>query len=135
MSAVTDTLATVAGIVADAVPAGSGWQVHPVVPNTPNPPCVVCRPGGGQIYTVGGTYLLDVDLVCIAGKSDQPAALETVTTMVETVINALHTDLKHLPGYAPAHWDAPGQTVVGGQAYLACVATITVPILDPPTKE
>jgi hypothetical protein len=135
VSAVTDTLDTIASIVGDAVPAGSGWQVHPRVPNTPVPPCIVCRPGAGAMHTVGGTYLLDVDLVCIAGKADQPSALDTVTTMVETIVNALHTGLKHLPGYEPADWGAPGQTIVANQAYLACVATITTPVLDPPAKE
>jgi hypothetical protein len=130
-SYVVETLQIIAGIVRDAVPDGSGWQVHDRVPMQPVPPCIVCRPGGGQPLAVGGTYALDTDLVCIAGRTDQPAALDTVMRMVEAVAAALTaSDLARLGGWQPPTWGAPGLTVVGGQPYLACVATITTPVLE-----
>jgi hypothetical protein len=129
VSAVTDTLDTVAGIVRDAV-EGKGWQVHAVVPMQPQPPCILLRPGAGEMGTVAGSYLTDVELVCIAGGTDQPSALGTVTDMLEAVAVACHDGLRHLPGYSPLYWGAPGATTIGGSQHLAAVATITTPLLE-----
>jgi hypothetical protein len=130
VSGVTDTLEVVAAVVREAV-QGQGWQVHGTVPMQPQPPCIVCRPGRGEMGTVAGSYLTEVDLVCIAGGTDQPSALDTVTSMLEMLATALHDGLRKLPGYIPVTWDAPGAASISGSQHLAAVATITIPLLEP----
>jgi hypothetical protein len=131
MSGITDTLAALADVVEDAVPEGSGWQVHAAIPQKPVPPCILLRPGAAESGTVDGQYWTDVDLVCIVGGADQPSALEQVAGMLETVAGALNTALRRVPGHSPTRWAAPGVTVIGNQTHMAAVATVTVPMLEP----
>jgi hypothetical protein len=111
--------------VANALePLDEDWSVHPSAVDAVTPPAFVLVWSTPWLTrSTFCAYGARLDVVCVAGRIDVEAGVETLETMVERATAALDA-----AGRPPDLVAPPGPFDIGGTQYLAARLTLSSPV-------
>jgi hypothetical protein len=104
--------------------ADSGLDVYDYIPARVTPPVVVIRPASPYVASasIGHGYVLNLELVIVAGSADNEQTTDSLDQLIEQVIQNLPDDA----GFKDV--SAPYTLVANGNDYLAATVGIDLTI-------